>query len=136
MRSEDELRALLAGERTTALVSVTRHSQPPSFLLRVAGSEGAIEADLYNDRLYVAGPGGGLAKVVNGVRQGLNLIGGTAGLFAKTLTSRLDHFEGLENLLEGLYGAVADGGEPPVTAAEIDAVNDVMSKVFSSEGQL
>ncbi len=136
MQSDDELRALLAGERTSALVSVTRHAEPPGFVLRVAGTSGTLEADLYNDRLYVAGPGGGAAKLVNGVRHGLNLIGGAAGLFAKTVTSRLDHFEGLENLLEGLYGAVADGGEPPVTAAEIDAVNDVMSKVFSPEEQL
>jgi predicted dehydrogenase len=136
MQSEDELRALIAGERTSGLVSVTRHAEPPAFLLRVSGTEGALEADIYNDRLYVAGPGGGLAKVVNGMRQGFNLIGGTAGLFAKTLTSRLDHFEGLENLLEGLYGAVRHGAEPPVTGPEMDAVNDVMFKVFSSEGQL
>lgn len=136
MQSDDELRALLAGERTSGVVSVTRHAEPPAFFLRVAGTEGGIEADIYNDRLYVAGPGGGLAKVVNGVRQGLNVLGGTAALFGKTLTARLDHFEGLENLLEGLYGAVRDGGEPPVTGAEMDAVNEVMFKVFSAEGQL
>lgn len=136
MQSEDELRALLAGDRASALVSVTRHSAPPAFTLRVAGTEGAIEADLYNDRLYVARPGSGMAKVTNGMRHGVNLIEGAASLLAKTVTSRLDHFEGLEALLEGLYRAVAEGGEPPVTAAEVDAVNEVMFKVFSSEGQL
>jgi predicted dehydrogenase len=136
MRSDDELRVLLAGERSSGLVSVTRHAEPPSFTLRVAGTEGAIEADLYNDRLFVAGPGGGVAKVVNGVRHGLNLLGGTAGLFAKTVTSRLDHFEGLENLIESLYRAVSEGAEPPVTLAEMDAVNEVMFRVFSDEGQL
>ena len=136
MQSDDELRALLAGERSSALVSVTRHTEPPSFTLRVGATAGSLEADLYNDRLYVAGPGGGLAKISNGVRQGLNLLGGAATLFANTLTSRLDHFEGLENLLGGLYQAVSEGGEPPVTAAEIDAVNDVMFRIFSSEGQL
>ena len=135
MQSDDELRALLAGERSSALVSVTRHTEPPSFTLRVGATAGSLEADLYNDRLYVAGPGGGLAKISNGVRQGLNLLGGAATLFANTLTSRLDHFEGLENLLGGLYQAVSEGGEPPVTAAEIDAVNDVMFRIFSSEGQ-
>ena len=136
MQSDDELRALLAGDRSSALVSVTRHTEPPSFTLRVGATAGSLEADLYNDRLYVAGPGGGLAKISNGVRQGLNLLGGAATLFANTLTSRLDHFEGLENLLGGLYQAVSEGGEPPVTAAEIDAVNDVMFRIFSSEGQL
>lgn len=136
MQSDDELRALLAGERATALVSVTRHSEPPSFTLRVGGTAGAIEADLYNDRLYVARPGGGLTKVTNGVRHGLNLIEGAAALFGKTVTSRLDHFEGLEALIAGLYRAVAEGDEPPVTAAEIDAVNEVMFKVFSEQGQL
>ena len=135
-QSEAELRALLAGERASALVSVTRHSEPPSFTLRVAGTEGAIEADLYNDRLYVAGPGGGMAKVANGVRHGVNLLGGAAALLAKTVTSRLDHFEGLGALLEDLYGAVATGGEPPVSTSEMDAVNEVMFKVFSEEGQL
>jgi predicted dehydrogenase len=136
MRSDDELRALLAGERASALVSVTRHSAPAAFTLRVAATEGSIEADLYNDRLYLAGPGSGAAKVVNGVRHGFNLLEGAAALFAKTVTSRLDHFEGLEALLDGLYAAVAEGGEPPVTAAEVDAVNEVMFKLFSEEGQL
>jgi hypothetical protein len=136
MQSDDELRALLAGERSSALVSVTRHIEPPSFTLRVGGTDGSVEADLYNDRLYVASPGGGVTKIANGVRHGLNLLGGAAALFANTLTSRLDHFEGLDNLLQGLYAAVSEGGEPPVTAAEIDAVNDVMFKIFSTEGQL
>ncbi len=136
MQSEDELRALLAGECASALVSVTRHSEPPSFALRVAGTDGALEADLYNDRLYVARPGGGLTKVTNGVRHGFNLIEGAATLLGKTITSRLDHFEGLEALIGGFYRAVAEGTEPPVTAAEIDAVNEVMFKVFSDEGQL
>ncbi len=136
MQSDDELRALLAGERASALVSVTRHSEPPSFTLRVAGTGGAIEADLYNDRLYLARPGSGMAKVANGVRHGLNLLEGAASLLANTLTSRLDHFEGLEFLLEDLYRAVGEDGEPPVTAAEMDAVNEVMFKIFSAEGQL
>jgi predicted dehydrogenase len=136
IQSDDELRALLAGERSSALVSVTRHSEPPSFTLRVAGTGGSLEADLYNDRLFVASPGGGVTKVANGVRHGLNLLGGAATLFAGTLTSRIDHFEGLESLLRGLYAAVSEGGEPPVSIAEIDAVNDVMFKVFSDEGQL
>jgi predicted dehydrogenase len=136
MQSDDELRALLAGERASALVSVTRHSAPPSFTLRVAGKGGAIEADLYNDRLYVARPGSGLTKVTNGVRHGLNLLEGAVALLGKTITSRLDHFEGLEALVSDFYRAVAEGGEPPVTAAEIDAVNEVMFKVFSDEGQL
>jgi predicted dehydrogenase len=136
MQSDDELRALLAGERASALVSVTRHIEPPSFTLRVGGTAGSLEADLYNDRLYVGGPGGGAAKVTGGVRHGLNLLAGAASLIAGTLTSRLDHFEGLEALLRDLYRAVAEGGEPPVTAAEIDAVNEVMFKVFSAEGQL
>jgi predicted dehydrogenase len=136
MQSDDELRALLAGERASALASVTRHSEPPSFALRVAGTGGSLEADLYNDRLYVARPGGGVTKVANGVRHGLNLLGGAATLFAGTLTSGLDHFEGLDNLLRGLYTAISEGGEPPVSVAEIDAVNDVMFKIFSAEGQL
>jgi predicted dehydrogenase len=136
MQSDDELRALLAGESTSAFVSVTRHAEPPAFTLRVSGSGGSIEADLYNGRLFVAGPGGGPAKIANGVRQGVNLLAGAATLFVDTLTSRLDHFEGLENLLAGLYASVAAGGEPPVTAAEMDAVNDVMFKIFSSDGQL
>jgi predicted dehydrogenase len=136
MQSDDELRALLAGERASALVSVTRHIEPPGFTLRVAGTAGTLEADLYNDRLYVAKPGGGAAKVANGVRHGLNLIGGAASLLTNTLTSRLDHFEGLGFLVDDLYRAVAEDAEPPITAAEIDAVNEVMFKVFSAEGQL
>jgi predicted dehydrogenase len=135
-QSDDELRTLVAGRAATALVSVTRHSEPPAFTLRVVGTAGSLEVDLYNDRLFLARPGGGPAKVVNGVRHGVSELVGSAALVAKTITSRLDHFEGLEFLIRELYGSVASGGEPPISIAEMDAVNEVMSTLFSPAARL
>jgi predicted dehydrogenase len=133
--ARDELRALLAGERSTGLVSVTRHAEPPEFTLRVQGTAGTIEAELYSARLYVDRPGAGPARVVNGVRHGVNYLVGAASFLSRTLTSRLDNFEGLATLLDRFYRAVADGAEPPVSIAEMDAVNRVMSELFGGEGR-
>lgn len=135
-RSDDELRALVAGERTSGVVAVSRHAQPASFVLTVRGTEGAIEADLYNGRLYVDRPGAGAAKFVNGVRHGASYLTGTAKLVIDTLTSRRDHFEGLEALLGGFYTAIREEGASPVSLDEMDAVNRVVADLFSPEHQL
>jgi predicted dehydrogenase len=135
-QSNDELRVLLNGASATALASVTRHAEPPAFTMRILGTSGTLDVDLYNDRLFLARPGGGVSKVVNGVRRGLSELGGGAALVAKTVTARLDHFEGLEFLIRGLYGAIRTGAEPPISTSEMDAVNDVMNRLFSPAAQL
>ena len=135
-QSNDELRVLIAGASATALVSVTRHAEPPAFTVRVAGTKGTLEVDLYNDRVFLAGPGGGVSKVVNGVRRGLSELTGSAVLVGRTVTARLDHFEGLEFLIRQLYASIQSGTEPPITIAEMDAVNDVMARLFSPAAQL
>jgi predicted dehydrogenase len=135
-QSNDELRALLAGDTATALVSVTRHGEPPAFTVRITGTKGSLELDLYNDRLFLARPGGGASKVVNAVRRGMAELTGGAALVAKTVTAQLDHFEGLEFLIRRLYESIKTGGEPPITVTEMDAVNQVMSKLFAPAAQL
>jgi predicted dehydrogenase len=134
--SSDELKALLTAERSSGVIAVTRHAQPAHFTLAVRGTEGTIEADLYNARLHVDAAGSGTVKVTNGLRHGMNYLAATAALVANTATSRHDHFEGLQTLLAEFYGAVATNGPSPIPISEIDRVNEVVRELFAAENQL
>lgn len=132
----DELLALLAGERSCGVVSVTSQTQPGAFTLSVRGTAATAEVDLYNGRVYFDRSGPATAKLTNGVRHGFSYIAGTVELVGRVLTSTLDHYQGLERLLSGFYRAIANGGSPPVSLAQMDDVNRVMAQLFSPEHQL
>ena len=134
--STDELKALLAGERSCGVIAVTKHAQPAHFTLTVQGTQGTIEVDLYNARLHVDAAGSGTVKVTNGIRHGVNYLAATAALVAKTATSRHDHFEGLGKLLGDFYDAVATSGPSPIAISEMDSVNQVVRELFAARNQL
>jgi predicted dehydrogenase len=134
--SNDELKALLAAERSCGVIAVTRHAQPAHFTLAVRGTAGTIEVDLYNARLHMDAAGSGMVKVTNGLRHGMNYLGSTAALVAKTATARHDHFEGLQTLLAEFYDAVATSGPSPIPISEMDRVNEVVRELFAAENQL
>jgi predicted dehydrogenase len=134
---DDELRALLAGPRTTALVGVTGNARPAGFVVRVEATKGAVEVDVWNRRLRVDTEGGGLAKLANGIRGGAGEVAATGRLLLRAATARQDYFAGLATLLERFYAAVADRSiAPPVSLDEMDRVNRAVAEVLSPERRL
>jgi predicted dehydrogenase len=126
--SDDELRALLSGERTCAVVTVSRHAAPAHLKLDVQGTRGSLGVDVYSGQMCVSGEGSVIAR---GVRDGLEGLRAGATLTAKKLAGRHDGYAGLGTLLDRFYDAAGGGGPPPVTEAEMDAVNGVIRDVFS-----
>jgi predicted dehydrogenase len=126
--SDDELRALISGQRTCAMVTVSRHAAPAHLKLEVQGTRGILAVDVYTGQTCVRAEGSVIAR---GVRDGVEGLRAGATMSVKKLTGRHDAYTGLGTLLDRFYDAAAGAGPPPVTEAEMDAVNGVIRDVFS-----
>jgi predicted dehydrogenase len=126
--SDDELRALISGRRTCAMVTVSRHAAPAHLKLEVQGTRGSLAVDVYTGQMCVRAEGSVIAR---GVRDGVEGLRAGATMSAKKLTGRHDGYAGLGTLLDRFYDAAAGAGPPPVTEGEMDAVNGVIRDVFS-----
>jgi predicted dehydrogenase len=135
-QSDDELRALVAAGDACATITVTSHAQPTLFTVSVRGTSGSLEADIFGQRLYVAGATGRIGRLLDDVRHGGNVIGGALATTARIATARNDYVEGLGTLLEGFYAAVRGTAPTPLPIAEIDATNRLVFDLFEEASQL
>jgi predicted dehydrogenase len=126
--SDDELRALISGQRTCATVTVSRHAAPAHLKLDVQGTRGSLAVDVYTGQTCVRAEGSVIAR---GVRDGVEGLRAGATMSVKKLTGRHDAYTGLGTLLDRFYDAVAGTGPQPVSEAEMDAVNGVIRDVFN-----
>lgn len=126
--SDDELRALLSGQRTCAVVTVSRHAAPAHLTLDVRGTRGSLALDLYTGQMCVSAEGSVIAR---GARDGLEGLRAGAAMTARKLAGRHDSYAGLGTLLDRFYEAVGENGPSPITEAEMDAVNGVIRDLFS-----
>jgi predicted dehydrogenase len=125
---DDELRALLRGARGgCAALTVSRHARPAHFTLSVQGTRASAEVDVYAGHMQLDA---GESAIAGSLRRGFGHLAAGAALTARAATGRRDAFEGLATLLDGFYDAVR-GGPPPITAAEMDAVNGVLHELLS-----
>ncbi|MCW3056394.1 MAG: oxidoreductase domain protein [Solirubrobacterales bacterium] len=129
--SDDELRAVLTGERTSGVVTVSRHAAP-HLKIEVQGTHGSLSADVYTGKTCVSTEDSVIAR---GFRDGLEGLRAGATMTAKKLSGRHDGYAGLGTLLDRYYDAVGAGGAPPVTEAEMDAVNGVIRDIFSGSSR-
>jgi predicted dehydrogenase len=130
LASDDELRALLAGQRTCATIAVSGHSQPPSFLVRVSGTGATLDVDVLGERVHRRVGSSALGETT---RRGFGDLAAAGSWTARTLVGRRDpYFSGLRILLERFYAALRDSGPPPVALAEMDAVNSIVRDIFAN----
>ena len=134
---DDELRAVLSGPGVGATLTLTSSARPSAFTLRIRGTEGTLDVDVYNRLLARGSTGDGLAKLTDGLRRAAHEVASTATLAARFATGRHDYFEGLGTLLRRFYAAVADGGaNPPLAVAEMNATNRLVHDLFDPANQL
>jgi predicted dehydrogenase len=125
-QSDDELRAIVGAERCAATITLTSRARPSSFTIALRGTEGVLEVDVYNRRLFHSAAGAGLQRLTEGLRHGFNELGGAMSLAARYATARHDYFIGLGTLLERFYAAVAGQAPPPISTAEMDMANALL----------
>jgi predicted dehydrogenase len=121
----DEFRALMRCERSLASVGVSASAQPGGCWVRVAGSKGHAEANLFEPpRLTVRRLRGGappLATMIDGLAESRALFrAATAGLWRKL--GGTASYDGLPLLVQKVYANLAGKGPAPVPIDEVDDV--------------
>jgi predicted dehydrogenase len=132
----DDLRALVEGERATASLSFSAASQPDGFWLRVHGTRMRVEANLFEPRLTterVRGVPPPLFPVLNGLGEMAAIARAAAGGLWGKLSGAPGAYAGLWELVGRTYGAIASGAAPPVTPADVRAVNRLVADLTAEQ---
>jgi predicted dehydrogenase len=131
----DELRALVTGEHGTATISLTS-AKPLRLTLKVQGTEGTIEGDVFAGRLEAAANGSPLGRIAEGLRHGVGHVSSTVATVTRAVGGRNYWFVGFERLVSGFYDAIAAGTPPPIPVDEMDATNRLVADLFDARNQL
>jgi predicted dehydrogenase len=135
----DEMRALVVAERGTAMLGFSAHTQPDSFWLRVYGTRMQATADLFETRLSIRRLRGGpkpLRPLFNSLDEAKAVRRSAYGTLVRKLDGGPGSYEGLWALLAGTYKALGSGGAPPITPAQVVAVNRLVADLTAGEYQL
>ena len=135
---DDEFRAILKGEHSSAFVSFSGNAQPNGFWLRVIGSNGQVEANLFEPpRLAFRRQRGGappVASLVDGIGEALDIFKGSFGGLWRKLAGT-GRYDGLGESIRKSYLAL-NSRVPPVSLEEIDDTCRIIQLLTSDERRL
>jgi len=126
----DELHAVVEAERGTATLGFSASSQPDAFWLRVYGERMQATANLFETRLTFARLRSGpkpLMPLLNGLEEGRAIRRAALGTFLRKFKRGPGAYEGLWELLDRTYRAIADGSALPVPAEHVLDVNRLVA---------
>ncbi len=135
----DDLDALLVGTGPDGAVHARlrfdARTFPDVFTVIVRGSEGSAETDLFQPYLRIVRPrpgGSKLSPIVNHVVNGVGLARSGVRNLGQRLVQQ-GQYEGLHRMLDLAYTALAQGGELPVTEADMLAASGLVDRLLSRE---
>jgi predicted dehydrogenase len=134
--ASDEFRALVEGERATALLLFSGHTQPDAFWLRVLGTKIRVEAHLWEPRLTVERLYAG-AKLLMPWRNGLARAraewrGAWRSVWRK-LGGGPGSYDGLRELLRRTYRALQEKTAAPLSMEHIFGTNRLVHDCLTQE---
>lgn len=135
----DEFRALIEGSRATAAIAFSAHAQPDGFRLALHGTRMTARMDLFEGILTLARVGSGpavLQNLRNALAEGRAWRRGALRSFRSKLAGAPGLFTGLFELVRELYAALAAGGEPPVTPAQIERARRLIAALVDDGNRL
>jgi predicted dehydrogenase len=122
----DEFRGVVEAERGTAALAFSASAQPDAFWLRVYGERMQASANLFETRLTFDRPRPGpkpLRPFLNGLEEGKAIRHAARATLWRKFRGGPGAYEGLFELVERMYRALADGREPPVSLEQVLEVN-------------
>jgi predicted dehydrogenase len=135
----DEFRALIDGEKATALVGFSSHAQPNAFMLRVHGTKMRCTASLWEGLLAIeklrAGPGP-FVVLGNGLAMGGAYCKNACAGLCRKLAGSSVIYEGLCILLERTYKAISSKNAPPLTLEQIEDVTCLVHELTREDLKL
>jgi predicted dehydrogenase len=135
----DEFRGLIKGERTTAYVSFSGNAQPNAFLVRVAGTQMRVEANLFeppritSKRFRPSEPA--LATLVDGIAESRDVLWGTVAGFCRKLAGT-SSYDGMHEFIARTYRALELHQPQPVSLEEINEVTLLVDRLTKSDFEI
>ncbi len=132
--ADDELRALVDGERGTAVLSFSANARPDVMEVRVDTTFFKATASLFDGRLLVERERGGpraLQGPLNALVQGTVLSRSAASSLFGKVSGRGGSLEGLPELVRRSHAAASSGTVPPVTLVQMEQVNRLVADVVA-----
>jgi predicted dehydrogenase len=128
-----DLRVLLRGETMTANLLFVSGLKPAQRVARLYGTRGCVEIDLDGGLLRHSRPTswpGPFARVQVPLRHLREAFGSLVRNLWRFGRSDLHYFAGMNRLFQRFYQAVREGGEPPISYAEIRRVTALLDDIF------
>lgn len=135
----DEFRGFIDAERGTATLSLSGHTRPEVFSVRLQATRMRAVASLYEPSLMIdrmrrlPKP---LVPVANGLAAGREASRTAIGGLVGKLSGGPGSYEGLWTLLERTYENLASGGAPPVSLRQVKEVNQLVAALTDESHKL
>ena len=127
-----EFQALVTAQSGTARLGLSATGQPDAFILSVQGTRRHITTNLFEvgtvSTEVLSGPGP-LVPIRNAYRRGRQERKNAVRSLWRKLSGGPGPYEGLWSLVERVYTNLQNGGPPPISLAEIDAVNRLVHEI-------
>jgi predicted dehydrogenase len=134
---DTELQVLVRGDHATATLMFVTEPRPAASYVRVYGTAGWVEVD-YEARATRLRAASALPSLVTKLQVPWVSAREASGTLARNayrlLRADLHYFAGLQRLCRLFYGAILEGGPPPVDAAHIRRTAWLMDAVLDALG--
>lgn len=136
---EDEFRAILKGENCSAYVGFSGNAQPNGFWLRVIGTKGQVEANLFEPPRIsfrkLRGQAPPTASLIDGVCESRDVLTGAfAALWRKFAGT--GRYDGLEGSIRSCYLALNSGQPLSISLDQIDDSCRLVEMLTSDEHRI
>jgi predicted dehydrogenase len=131
---EDEFRALLKGEKALGLLSFSGNAQPNGFWVKVFGTKGQVEVNLFEPprlvRRMVRSGALPIATMKDGFVEARDVFRSAYVPFWRKLagTSRYD---GLGEYIHAIYDSMDDQAKSPLSLQQLDDCCSLIERLFS-----
>ncbi|MBW4512716.1 MAG: Gfo/Idh/MocA family oxidoreductase [Scytonematopsis contorta HA4267-MV1] len=128
----DDLDAIVISGSAHARIRFSCHTPPKAFEVRVRGSKGYAETDLFQPYLRCVLPRVGelLSPLINHFINGCDLVGASFTNFHNKIMQKTV-YEGMYRLLDKTYEALIDGEAPPISFLEMERTNRLVNLLLS-----
>jgi predicted dehydrogenase len=138
----DELRLVIAGERTTAYGTFSADIRPVGHFVRLYGTTNSIHAD-FNMRTVVveASPRfpSAIGRLLPAVTQGCRYLSAAGNNIIQFARNEFHYFEGMKTLVGKFYESVASDAPLPISYSYMHRVsavlNEIIRRVPQGEGE-
>ncbi len=129
----DELRVVIAGERTTFYGTFTSHVKPVGHFLRVYGTKATAHADFVSRTVTLepdATLPSAIGRVVPAFQHGARYLKEGARNVARFAKSEFHFFSGLNHLIRAYYESILNNTAPPIPYGDILRVSAWLDEIF------